>query len=132
MIHLSPTACWERLNRLENAGVISSYHAKLNLEQFVRPTTVVVEVTLKRHQMEDFKSFESAVQIIPEIVECLATGGGIDYMLKIVTPNVDHYQNIIDQMLSDDIGIGKYFTYIVTKPVKSEPILPIEILLGNK
>jgi len=129
VIHLSPTACWERLKRLEDAGIVSSYHAKINLEKFVRPTTVMVEITLKRHQIEDFKKFENAVQEIPEITECLATGGGIDYIMKLVAPDVDYYQRVMDQMLVADIGIDKYFTYIVTKPVKSNPILPVEILL---
>lgn len=132
MIHLSPTACWERLKRLEESGIISSYHAKLNLEKFVKPTTVMVEITLKRHQMEDFRKFENAIQEIPEIVECLATGGGIDYMIKLVVPDIEHFQKTIDQMLGDEIGIDKYFTYIVTKPIKNIPILPIEVLLKTK
>lgn len=132
MIHLSPTACWERLKRLENAGIISSYHAKINLEKFVRPTTVMVEITLKRHQIEDFKKFENAIHQMPEVIECLATGGGIDYIMKIISPDVDYYQRVMDQMLIDDIGIDKYFTYIVTKPVKSVPALPVEILLQKQ
>ena len=82
-VHLSPTPVWERLRRLEQAGVISGYHARINLEKLTRPTIVMVEMTLKRHRREDFDHFEAAVRDIPEIVECYATGGGIDYLLKV-------------------------------------------------
>lgn len=117
-INLSPTPCWERLRRLEQAGVISGYHARLNLEKLARATMVLVEVTLKRHQHADFQRFEAAIRDVPEIVECYATGGGLDYVLKIVARDVDAYQRLIDRLLIDDVGIDRYFTYIVTKPVK--------------
>jgi len=132
MIHLSPTACWERLKRLENAQIISSYHAKINLEKFIHQTTIMVEITLKRHQLKDFKKFENAIHQIPEVIECLATGGGVDYIMKVMIPDIDYYQKVIDRMLIDDIGIDKYFTYIVTKPVKSVPGLPVELLLQKQ
>ncbi|RED43773.1 Lrp/AsnC family transcriptional regulator [Aestuariispira insulae] len=131
-VFLSPTACWERLRKLEDAGIIASYHARINLERFIKPTTVLVEVTLKRHQAQDFRIFEEAIQEIPEIIECHATGGGIDYLLKIVAPDVDHYQRLVDRLLETDIGIDRYFTYIVTKLVKEAPATPIELLLEQQ
>ena len=130
-INLSPTPCWERLRRLEQAGVISGYHARLNLEKLARATMVLVEVTLKRHQHADFQRFEAAVRDVPEIVECYATGGGLDYVLKIVARDVDAYQRLIDRLLTDDVGIDRYFTYIVTKPVKESSELPLARLLDN-
>jgi Lrp/AsnC family transcriptional regulator, regulator of ectoine-degradation genes len=135
-INLSPTPCWERLRRLEQAGVISGYHARLNLEKLARATLaratmVLVEVTLKRHQHADFQRFEAAIRDVPEIVECYATGGGLDYVLKIVARDVDAYQRLIDRMLIDDVGIDRYFTYIVTKPVKESGALPLDRLLNG-
>lgn len=129
-VNLSPTPCWERLRRLEEAGFITGYHARIDLEKLTRATIVLVEVTLKRHQHADFVRFENAVLEIPEIVECHATGGGIDYMLKIVARDVDSYQRLIDRLLIDDIGIDRYFTYIVTKPVKDSADLPLDRLLS--
>lgn len=131
-INLSPSPCWERLRRLEDLGVIAGYHARINLELLVKPTTVLVEVTLRRHRREDFERFEQAVQDIPEIVECWATGGGVDYFLKVVTRDVDSYQRMIDGLLMDEgLGIDRYFTYIVTKPVKSAGEVPLRELLGG-
>ena len=130
-INLSPTPCWERLRRLEQAGVISGYHARLNLEKLARTTMVLVEVTLKRHQHADFQRFEAAIRDVPEIVECYATGGGLDYVLKIVARDVDAYQRLIDRLLIDDVGIDRYFTYFVTKPVKELGALPLDRLMNG-
>ncbi len=128
-VNLSPSPCWERLKRLEDLGVISGYHAHINLEMLVKPTLVMTEVTLRHHQHEDFAIFEKAVQDIPEIIECYALGGGVDYMLKVLCRDVDAYQRLIDGLLIDGIGIDRYFTYIVTKKVKTTPVPPIEALL---
>ncbi len=130
-INLSPTPCWERLRRLEQAGIITGYHARIRLENLTRATIVLVEMTLKRHRREDFDRFEAAVQTIPEILECYATGGGIDYMLKVIARDVDAYQRLIDRLLTDDVGIDRYFTYIVTKPVKESFELPLARLLSG-
>lgn len=126
-ISLSPTPCWERLKRLEKAGFIKGYRAEINLAKLGGTTTVLVEVALKNHRFEDFEVFERAVRKVPEIVECLATGGGIDYLLKIVTSDIDAYQRLIDELLTGGIGIDRYFTYVVTRHVKSAAQPPIEL-----
>lgn len=128
-VGLSPTPCWERLKKLERAGLIAGYHARLSLRALGPVTTVLTEITLRSHTQADFQRFEVAVREIPEIVSCWATGGGIDYMLKIVARDIDAYQRLIDSMLTSGLGIDRYFTYIVTKPVKDSPVLPIEQLV---
>lgn len=130
-VHLSPSPCWERLRRLESAGIIAGYHARIDWDLLVRPTTVLVEVTLRSHRAEDFRTFEAAVADIPEIMECWAVGGGIDYFLKVVTRDVDTYQRLIDRLLMDGIGIDRYFTYIVTKRVKAAGEPAVEAMLGD-
>ena len=130
-VNLSPSPCWERLKRLEDLGVISGYHAHINLEKLVKPTLVLTEVTLRHHQHDDFQIFERAVQDIPEIVECYGLGGGVDYMLKVLCHDVDAYQRLRDRLLVSDIGIDRYFTYIVTKKVKTTAITPIENLVES-
>ena len=126
-VNLSPTPCWERLKRLEKAGFIEGYRADIALAKLGGATTVLVEITLKQHRFEDFEIFERAVRNVPEIVECLATGGGIDYLLKIVTSDIDAYQRLIDELLTAGIGIDRYFTYVVTRAVKSAAQPPVEL-----
>ena len=117
-VNLSPAACWERLHRLEKAGVITGYGARIDLEQIGRRTTVLVEVTLKSHQQTDFRKFEAAIARESAVVSCYATGGGIDYILKVIVPDIDTYQRTVDRLLNKEIGINRFFTYVVTKTVK--------------
>ena len=126
-VNLSPTPCWERLKRLEKAGFIKGYRGEIDLAKLGGATTVLVEITLKQHRFEDFETFERATRRIPEIVECLATGGGIDYMLKVVISDIDAYQRLMDELLTAGIGIDRYFTYVVTRTVKSAAQPPVEV-----
>lgn len=129
-VGLSPTPAWMRLRRLEDAGVISGYHARVSLKLIAPVTTVFVEVTLGAHRQADFDRFESAVRDIPEIVSCWSVGGGVDYLMRVVARDIDAYQRLIDDLLARQIGIDRYFTYIVTKTVKEEPVMPLGRLLS--
>ena len=128
-IGLSPSPCWERMRRLEKNGLIRGYHADVDIERLLNIATILVEVTLRSHQAKDFERFEQAVLEYPEIVECYSTGGGIDYLLKVVALDIDHYQRIIDNLLLAEVGIDRYFTYIVTKQIKRDRETPLGALL---
>lgn len=131
-IGLSPTPCWLRLRKLEKAGIISGYHAHLSLRRLAPVASVMVELALGNHRQSDFERFERAIATIPEIVACWSVGGGVDYILKIMTPNIDAYQRLVDGLLDRDLGIERYFTYIVTKTVKEETVLPLANLLPGE
>ena len=131
-IGLSPTPCWERLKKLEKTGLIEGYGARINLRKLAPHVTVFVAAEIADHTAASFRSFEVAIQRYDEVVACWALGGGFDYLLQIVTRDIDAYQRLIDEMLDARIGLSRYFTYIVTKPVKGQVGLPIELLLGNQ
>ncbi|MFT5657057.1 MAG: Lrp/AsnC family transcriptional regulator of ectoine degradation [Gammaproteobacteria bacterium] len=118
-VNLSASPCWTRLARLEKAGVIRGYHAEIALEKIAQLTTVMLSISLEQHRYEDFARFEKRIQEIDEIVECIATGGGIDYIMKLVVPSLEAYQALIDNLLIENIGIDRFFTYIVTRQIKS-------------
>jgi Lrp/AsnC family transcriptional regulator of ectoine degradation len=75
--------------------------------------------------------FEEAMRRYDEVMACWALGGGFDYLLQIVTRDIDAYQRLIDEMLDARIGLARYFTYIVTKPVKGGTAPPFEALLAE-
>jgi Lrp/AsnC family transcriptional regulator, regulator of ectoine-degradation genes len=127
-VGLSISPCLERMRRLERAGFVRGYRAELDLAKLLSASTIYVEVTLKGHTAADFERFERAIAAAAEVVECDAIGGGIDYLMKVVATDIDHYQQIIERLLNADIGIGKYFTYIVTKKIKRAPY-PLRELL---
>jgi Lrp/AsnC family transcriptional regulator of ectoine degradation len=128
-VHLSPSACFERMRRLEKHKVILSYHANVNLRALTHLQLFLTEISLKTHYAADFRRFETYIAGVPEIVECHALGGGIDYIMKVVTRDVDAYQTLVDRMLEAEIGIERYFTYVVTKPVKCLPQYAVENFL---
>ena len=129
-VGLSPTPCWMRLRKLEKAGIVSGYHAKIAMRQIAPVATVLMEVTLGAHRQADFDRFERAIRVIPEVVACWSVGGGVDYLLKVMARDIDAYQRLVDGLLEREIGIDRYFTYIVTKTVKEETALPVAELIG--
>lgn len=130
-VNLSVSPCWVRLKRLEEAGIIKGYHAEVQLDRLASFSVVLVEIALKHHSAEDFERFECAVLDAPHVVDCFATGGGVDYVLKVIARDIDHYQVLIDDMLAQGIGIDRYFTYIVTKAVKQSRFIPIGEVLDT-
>lgn len=125
---LSPTPCWIRLKKLEKSGLIAGYHARISPRSVAPFATVLVEFTLSSHRQIDFDRFEKHVRKMPEVLSCWSVGGGFDYILKIIAPDIDTYQRLVDQMLSAKIGIDRYFTYIVTRTVKDDFGFPTALL----
>ncbi len=130
-VNLSATACWERLKRLEESGLIRGYRAEVALSKLAPHVSVFVMAELESHRGADFQRFEQAVRRRPEIVACWALGGGFDYLLQVVARDIDGYQRMIDQLLAQQIGLKRYFTYIMTKSVKPAAPPPFEALLGE-
>ena len=121
IVNLSATPCWARLDRLKTVGLIRGYNAKIALERIGNFTQVIVTVSLNSHRKADFDRFEAFVREHDEIIECIATGGGMDYVLKIVCPSLAAFQELMDTMLEAELGVDRYMTYIGTREVKSTP-----------
>ncbi|WP_282608049.1 Lrp/AsnC family transcriptional regulator [Pelagibius sp. Alg239-R121] len=119
IVNLSPTPCWVRLDRLKAAGFIRGYHADIALGRIGDFTQVVVTLSLTQHRKSDFDRFETTIGKLDEVTECIATGGGMDYVLKVVTPNLAAFQSLMETLLAAELGIERYITYIVTREVKS-------------
>ena len=118
-VNLSATPAWERMKRLEEAGLIRGYHADVALSRITSYVVVFVMVELESHRPESFQSFERAAALHDEITAVWAIGGGFDYLVQVVTRDIDSYQRLIDTMLAQRIGIRRYFSYVVTKDVKA-------------
>lgn len=119
LVNLSPTPCWTRLKKLTAAGLIRGHHADIALEKIVDFTQVVVPVALTHHRKADFDRFENYICGRDEITECIATGGGMDYVLKVVCRNLAAFQALMENLLEEDLGIERYMTYIGTRTIKA-------------
>lgn len=127
-VGLSPTPAWERMKKLERAGVIEGYGARVAARALGPHVTVFVAVELSHHTAASFQTFERAVQGYEEVSAVWALGGGFDYLIQVVARDIDAYQRLIDGMLAARIGMARYYTYIVTKPVKGPPAPPLWLL----
>jgi Lrp/AsnC family transcriptional regulator, regulator of ectoine-degradation genes len=130
-INLSPTPCLERLKRLEKAGVITGYYAEIALRKLTQSITVFVTVELESHRAENAQAFERAIADVQPIIACWSIGGGFDYLLQVVARDIDHYQRLIDGLLDKSLGIARYYSYVVTKPVKQSHGIPFDLNAGS-
>jgi Lrp/AsnC family transcriptional regulator of ectoine degradation len=120
MVNLSPTSCWVRLTKLKKEGLIRGYHADIDVSKIADLTKVIVTVSLNKHHKLDFQKFESHIESIDEIISCVATGGGFDYVMTVISSSLVDFQDLMEQLVEDEIGIDRYITYIVTRDVKSK------------
>lgn len=130
-VNLSTTPCWGRIKRMEKAGIVTGYRADIELRNVAPHVSVFVLAELENHRASTLHDFEKAIGNHNEITMCWALGGGFDYLLQVVTVDIDSYQRLIDDLLDRRVGLSRYFTYIVTKPVKQNATPPLEILLGE-
>ncbi|MTJ04546.1 MAG: Lrp/AsnC family transcriptional regulator [Sediminimonas qiaohouensis] len=130
-VGLSPSPCLQRVKRLEKAGYIQNYRAVINLKKLAEHVTVFTEVTLADHRRNDFVKFENEIRRHENVVECHLLSGGYDYLLKIVARGVSQYQEIMEDLLERNLGIDKYFSYIVIKPVVEKHAVPINDLVNR-
>lgn len=121
IVNLSPTPCWARLNKLKAAGLILGYHADIALGRIGDLTQVIVTIALTHHRKSDFDRFEAYIRKMDEVAECIATGGGMDYVLKIFSSSLADFQTLMEALLTAELGIDRYMTYIVTREIKSKP-----------
>ena len=102
--------------------MIQRYEGIVDLKRLTDVVTVFTEITLSDHRREDFVRFEETLAKQPAVLECHLVSGGFDYLVRFVARHIGHYQEIIEGLLDADIGITKYFSYIVIKtPIESRP-----------
>jgi len=127
-VDLSPAPCWRRMNALELAGYIKSYTALLNHDKLGLTITAFAHVSLDNHQENTVKSFDKAIANWLEVQECHATSGGYDYLLKIVTVDMQAYNNFMYEKLLKLKAIRSVNTSFSMKQKKISTELPLEHL----
>jgi Lrp/AsnC family transcriptional regulator of ectoine degradation len=99
------------------------------LKKIAPHVVIFMAAELEGHRAEHFQIFERAVARHDEIVACWAVGGGFDYILQVIARDIDAYQRLVDELLESQVGLARYFTYVVTKPVKLSARLPFAALV---
>ena len=122
-VALSPSACSRRVQRLRDDGYITRRVAVLDRRRMQVPTTVFVLLRSGRHAAEWVDALRQAIQDVPEIVEVHRLTGNYDYLLKIVLPNVEHYDQVYKR-LTHRIELFDVSAYISMETLKAETAIP--------
>lgn len=128
LVHLSPSPCLMRVKKLQQAGYITGYSAQINVAKLGPTLTVFTEITLKNHRQIDFARFQQMLEKIDEAVECHLISGGYDYLVKFVTAGISDYQSVMERLIDAEVGIDKYFSFVVIKTPFAKSHLPLQNL----
>lgn len=131
LVHLSASPCLTRTKRLQKEGYIIGYSAQIDLCKMGEVLTVFTEVTLKNHRQADFSRFLKVLEKVENVVECHLVSGGYDYLIKFATRGISDYQEIMEGLSDMDIGIEKYFSYVVLKSPIERNNLPLCTLFAE-
>lgn len=125
-VSLSPSPSWRRLKALEEAGVISHYAAVVDRHKVGLSIMGFAHVTLHDHSADKVKKFDQAIMSAPQVLECHATSGGHDYMLKVVAPDMASYQDFLSEYLLKIGVVRTVNTSFALKQQKNTTVLPLD------
>jgi Lrp/AsnC family transcriptional regulator len=130
-VGLSTTPCWRRIQKLEEAGVIRRRVALLDQAKVNVGVTVIVSIKTDRHSIDWLEKFHQAVSGFPEVVEFYRMSGEIDYLLRVVVPDIAAYDNFYKRLISR-IEISKVSSAFAMEQIKYTTALPLDFARTGK
>lgn len=126
-VGLSPSPCSRRVQKLEAAGVIVRRETVLDPRALGLDLTAIIHISMDRHTPERFANFEASVQNYPEVQQCyLVTGQEADYLLKVVVPDIDHYQQFLLNKITRIEGVSGVQSSFIMRRVIDTTALPLD------
>ena len=127
-VNLSQPPCWRRIKRLEEAGLIDRRVAMLNRKQLGLNVVIYTEVKLTANGRQAVDEFEKKIRSFPEVTECYVMMGRTDFLLRIVTRDVDSYEVFFRKHLSQLPGVQDISSSVALSEVKYTTELPLELV----
>ena len=124
-VHLSTTACWKRIQQLESAQVIRKRVALLDAAKLNVGVTVFVAVKTNQHNEDWLRRFAEAVVAIPEVVEFYRMSGDIDYLLRVVVPDIAAYDAVYKRLIRD-VALSDVSSSFAMEQLKYTTALPLQ------
>lgn len=131
LVSLTSTPCTRRLHQLEAAGYIEGYVAVLDQKRLGLPVDAFAEVRLTREGKQEIAEFETAVRRSPEVMQCWAMSGRYDYLLHVVTPDLEAYNRFLRDELLKLSCVDHVETSFALHRVLGRTALPLEHLRVN-
>ncbi len=130
-IGLSTTPCWRRIQRLEEDGVITGRVALLDPKKVNTKVTAFVAIVTDQHNDEWLKRFAEVIKEFPEVVEFYRMAGQVDYLLKVVVPDIEAYDAVYKRLIAK-INISDVSTTFAMEQIKYTTALPLHYLPVEK
>jgi Lrp/AsnC family transcriptional regulator len=130
-VGLSTTPCWRRIQKLEQAGVISRRVAVLDPGKVNAAVTVFVAIKTDQHSINWLEKFHAAVIDLPEVVEFYRMSGDVDYLLRVVVPDIAAYDKFYKTLISR-IEVAKVSSAFAMERIKSTTELPLSFVRTSK
>ena len=124
-IGLSPAPTLERVKKLETSGIIKSYHAVINTEKIGLGVNTFVQVSLRGHNKNNIDKFLSEINDIPEVIECHHITGSGDFILKIISNDIQSYQKLMLERVSDIDVVDGLQSMVILSTFKDSKVMPI-------
>lgn len=126
-VGLSSTPCWRRIQKLEEAGVIRRRVALLDRDALNAGVTVFVAIRTQQHNARWLKDFARAVTGFPEVVDCYRMAGDIDYLLRLVLPDIAAYDSFYKRLIAK-IELSDVTSMFAMEQIKSTTELPLSFV----
>ncbi|HAW19545.1 MAG TPA: AsnC family transcriptional regulator [Flavobacteriales bacterium] len=123
-IELSPAPTLERVRKLEKQRVIEGYHAHVNLGKMGITIKALIQVTLLRQQGINIHKFIEAIMQIPEVTECYQVTGDYDYLLRVLTTDIEALDKLITDRISKIPELGQIKSHIILSEIKHSRVVP--------
>jgi Lrp/AsnC family leucine-responsive transcriptional regulator len=121
-VGLSPSPCWERIRKMEAAGVIEGYTVRLNPQALGLSDTVLVQVTLDSHSDNTLEKFGETLAAIPEVIEAFLVSGEYDYLLRVAVKDTRDYERLLRERLYKIKGIRHSKSSFVLRTLKKSDL----------
>ncbi|MES2698379.1 MAG: Lrp/AsnC family transcriptional regulator [Pseudomonadota bacterium] len=125
-VGLTAPPCLRRVRTLEEEGVIRGYHADLDPSKLGFAITVFAMVSLRSQAEEDLRAFENHIKALPEVRECHMLNGEIDFILKIVSRDLQSFQEFLTSKLTPAPNVASVKTSLTIRTAKHEPGVPLD------
>lgn len=125
-VHMSQSPCWRRVNRLEEEGVIQKRVAVLDRQALGMEVVVFATINLTQTGRQNLLAFETEIERYPEVVECYTMTGIWDYILKIVTRDIRHYEDFVRNTLTATDMIRELHSHMAVTEIKNSTALPLD------
>ncbi len=126
LVGMSRTSCWRRIREFEEAGLIERQVTLLDPKLAGLNIQVLLFVTMTEHTDENRQSFETHVSSLREVTECFSVSGGRDYVLHVVIPDMDSYNDFLNSSILKHAAVRSASSTFVLRRVKYSTMLPID------